>query len=89
MAGQFTENVPKIISVIDAPYLSIDQRGQKVRGHNEDGTRYRIEPTGKTFEEQCLNAHNRYRALHNCPPLILNNELSLYATEWAKVRYSL
>lgn len=84
-AGEFAENVPKLVSQSDAPYLSIDQRCKKLRGFNEDGTRLRIQPKGVTFEEQCLNSHNRYRALHDCPPLKLNGALNEYAAEWAKV----
>lgn len=87
--GDFEENVPNLISVSDSPYANMDKQGQKMRGYNVDGTRYRIVPTGDTFEEQCLNAHNRYRALHNAPALTLNPDLNRYANEWAKVQPSL
>lgn len=38
-----------------------------------------------SFDHQCLIAHNKYRALHGCPPLILNKKLSDFAKEWAEV----
>ncbi|XP_036328947.1 Golgi-associated plant pathogenesis-related protein 1-like [Rhagoletis pomonella] len=37
------------------------------------------------FQQECLDAHNRFRAQHqNCPPLSLSKELSRYAQQWAK-----
>ncbi|XP_067624468.1 uncharacterized protein [Eurosta solidaginis] len=37
------------------------------------------------FHQECLEAHNRFRARHkNCPPLSLSIELSQYAQQWAK-----
>lgn len=38
------------------------------------------------FEHEILDAHNRYRAIHGCPPLKLNLEMCNYAREWAVVR---
>ncbi|XP_037708184.1 Golgi-associated plant pathogenesis-related protein 1-like [Drosophila subpulchrella] len=35
------------------------------------------------FEQQVLNAHNYYRAMHNAPPLTLNPKLSELASNWA------
>ncbi|XP_065724862.2 Golgi-associated plant pathogenesis-related protein 1-like [Drosophila suzukii] len=35
------------------------------------------------FEQQVLNAHNYYRAMHNAPPLTLNPKLSQLASNWA------
>ncbi|XP_050741178.1 Golgi-associated plant pathogenesis-related protein 1-like [Drosophila biarmipes] len=35
------------------------------------------------FEQEVLNAHNYYRAMHNAPALSLNPMLSQLATNWA------
>ncbi|KAM9324102.1 uncharacterized protein PAF06_000100 [Gastrophryne carolinensis] len=37
----------------------------------------------KQFEQDFLSAHNKYRKLHNSPPLTLNQELCKSAQEWA------
>ncbi|CAD7077045.1 unnamed protein product [Hermetia illucens] len=37
------------------------------------------------FEEECLAEHNRIRAIHGAPPLVLDRNLSDFAEEWAKV----
>ncbi|XP_055918317.1 uncharacterized protein LOC129950400 [Eupeodes corollae] len=39
--------------------------------------------TGQKFEMECLNEHNRLRALHGCPPLKLSPKLSAIAKKWA------
>ncbi|XP_054744024.1 uncharacterized protein LOC129248489 [Anastrepha obliqua] len=37
------------------------------------------------FQQECLEAHNRFRARHqNCPVLTLSSDLSRYAQQWAK-----
>uniref|UniRef100_A0A1I8PNM4 SCP domain-containing protein n=1 Tax=Stomoxys calcitrans TaxID=35570 RepID=A0A1I8PNM4_STOCA len=36
------------------------------------------------FEMECLEAHNKRRALHGCAPLTLNKDLCSLATDWAK-----
>ncbi|KAH8271718.1 hypothetical protein KR044_001672, partial [Drosophila immigrans] len=36
------------------------------------------------FEQEVLNAHNKYRAIHRAPPLVLNAELSKLASQWAR-----
>ncbi|XP_043496322.1 Golgi-associated plant pathogenesis-related protein 1-like [Polistes fuscatus] len=35
------------------------------------------------FLEDCLNAHNRYRAIHGSQPLQINSKLNEYANVWA------
>lgn len=37
------------------------------------------------FRQNCLKAHNFYRSQHGVPPLVLNDELSAFAQEWANV----
>ena len=37
------------------------------------------------FIEQILITHNKYRAAHGCPPLVLNQQISFYAQKWAQV----
>ncbi|XP_055859285.1 Golgi-associated plant pathogenesis-related protein 1-like [Episyrphus balteatus] len=39
--------------------------------------------TGNQFALECLNEHNRFRALHGCPPLKLNSNMSAIAKKWA------
>ncbi|CAH8492357.1 unnamed protein product [Schistosoma rodhaini] len=36
------------------------------------------------FNEECINEHNRLRALHGCPALILNYELAKDAQKYAE-----
>ncbi len=36
------------------------------------------------LEQSGLNAHNRFRNVHDAPPLILNQKLSEDAAAWAK-----
>ncbi|BFF95575.1 Golgi-associated plant pathogenesis-related protein 1 [Drosophila madeirensis] len=36
------------------------------------------------FAQECLNAHNKYRALHHAPPLRLSAKLNALATNWAQ-----
>uniref|UniRef100_A0A8C7Y740 SCP domain-containing protein n=1 Tax=Oryzias sinensis TaxID=183150 RepID=A0A8C7Y740_9TELE len=37
----------------------------------------------KEFQQEFLNAHNAYRALHGAPPLTYNKELCDEAQKWA------
>ncbi|XP_055845015.1 Golgi-associated plant pathogenesis-related protein 1-like [Episyrphus balteatus] len=37
------------------------------------------------FVKECLDEHNRFRALHGVPMVTLNVNLSAYATEWARI----
>lgn len=37
------------------------------------------------FERQCLKAHNKYRAMHGCPVLKINKEISDFAEVWVQV----
>lgn len=39
---------------------------------------------GSQFEYEALNIHNRYRAIHNAPPMTLNCEMSRNATAYAQ-----
>ncbi|XP_055920676.1 Golgi-associated plant pathogenesis-related protein 1-like [Eupeodes corollae] len=39
----------------------------------------------KLFAKECLDEHNRYRALHGVPLVTMNVNLSAYAMEWARV----
>ena len=41
--------------------------------------------SSKTFDSDCLVAHNNYRNKHGVPPLQLNKDMSKYAQEWANV----
>ena len=36
------------------------------------------------FEQSGLNAHNKYRSVHDAPPLVLNQDLSKDAQAWAQ-----
>ena len=36
------------------------------------------------FEEDALEAHNKYRAMHGAPPLTLNRDLCDMSREWAE-----
>ncbi|XP_026844644.1 protein PRY1 [Drosophila persimilis] len=40
--------------------------------------------SAEQFAQECLNAHNKYRALHQAPPLTLNPKLNALATNWAQ-----
>lgn len=35
------------------------------------------------FQKECLEAHNKYRKLHNVEPLVLNKKMCDFAQEWA------
>ena len=35
------------------------------------------------FEDEALNAHNKYRAMHGAPPLTLNKDLCTMSKKWA------
>ncbi|KAM6893547.1 Golgi-associated plant pathogenesis-related protein 1-like [Xenentodon cancila] len=37
----------------------------------------------ESFQQEFLDAHNAYRAMHKAPPLTLNSELSAAAQKWA------
>ncbi|XP_037046533.1 uncharacterized protein LOC119081604 [Bradysia coprophila] len=39
--------------------------------------------TSNEFIQQCLDEHNKFRAMHHAPPLKLNNKLSKIAQAWA------
>ncbi|XP_055379617.1 uncharacterized protein LOC129610872 [Condylostylus longicornis] len=43
-----------------------------------------LEMYPKELRQSSLTAHNRFRSLHNCPPLVQNPELDKLAEEWAK-----
>ncbi|XP_035228331.1 Golgi-associated plant pathogenesis-related protein 1-like isoform X3 [Stegodyphus dumicola] len=38
----------------------------------------------KEFKRATFNAHNNYRTMHGCPPLIMSEELSSAAQTWAE-----
>ncbi|PAA84199.1 hypothetical protein BOX15_Mlig022429g2 [Macrostomum lignano] len=38
----------------------------------------------RQFNEECLEAHNVYRALHGCPPLVFSAKLARQAQKWAE-----
>ena len=40
--------------------------------------------TASQFEKEALNIHNRYRAIHNAPPMTLNCEMSWNAAAYAQ-----
>lgn len=40
--------------------------------------------TQSRFFNEALEAHNRYRKLHGCPPVELDDKLSQMAAEWAE-----
>lgn len=40
--------------------------------------------TQSRFYNEALEAHNRYRKLHGCPPVELDDKLNQMATEWAE-----
>lgn len=41
------------------------------------------------FEQDALNAHNKYREIHTVPPMKLNKQMCQMAEEWAKHMASL
>ena len=41
------------------------------------------------FEQETLEAHNKYRAIHDVAPMKLNQEMNAMATKWAKHMSSL
>lgn len=40
--------------------------------------------TEENFEQEALDIHNKYRALHGVPPLTLDRNLCKYSEEWAR-----
>ncbi|XP_035220944.1 uncharacterized protein LOC118193888 [Stegodyphus dumicola] len=49
---------------------------------NENKAHTVVAKPGK-FEDECLRAHNEYRAKHGVPSLTLSKEICSYAKEWA------
>ncbi|XP_028392017.1 Golgi-associated plant pathogenesis-related protein 1-like [Dendronephthya gigantea] len=43
-----------------------------------------IYPARAEFEQESLKAHNKYRAIHNVPPMKLNTEMNAQAEKWAQ-----
>ena len=41
------------------------------------------------FEQESLDAHNKYRKVHNVPPMKLNPDMSANAAKWAEHMASL
>lgn len=41
------------------------------------------------FEKGCLEAHNKFRAMHGTPTLSINPDLTEVASKWAQVSYEL
>ena len=41
-------------------------------------------PAQSEFEQECLEAHNKYRAIHDVPPMTMNAEMNSQAAEWAE-----
>ena len=41
------------------------------------------------FEQESLDAHNKYRAIHNVAAMKLNKDMNAKATKWAKYMASL
>ncbi|XP_017772831.1 PREDICTED: uncharacterized protein LOC108559950 isoform X2 [Nicrophorus vespilloides] len=70
--GHYLENVPSLldVEVISEAVSSIGLSGKRALS---------------AFRQECLEAHNKYRAKHGVPPLQLDNELSRYSDEWAKI----
>lgn len=90
LIGEFRENVPSIKKELEQGLrtpsdTSIDDRQLACGGEISSKPVYTSNIWGMSFDEQCLNSHNKYRSMHGCPPLVLNEELSTYATEWAQV----
>lgn len=89
LIGEFRENVPSIKKELEQGLrtpsdTSIDDRQLACGGEMSSKPVYTSNIWGMSFDEQCLNSHNKYRSMHGCPPLVLNEELSTYATEWAQ-----
>lgn len=51
----------------------------------EDENKESDKKSVEQMQNECLEAHNRYRAKHGASPLTLSKQLNSYATEWAKV----
>lgn len=53
---------------------------------NASGSRSSSAPPERNpkFEQECLNEHNRLRALHGCPPLAMDERLTSLARNWAR-----
>uniref|UniRef100_A0A1A9VV03 SCP domain-containing protein n=1 Tax=Glossina austeni TaxID=7395 RepID=A0A1A9VV03_GLOAU len=70
VVDHFPENVPQVGGQVLKEERPLRKSEDVVREESE-------------FEEQCLKAHNKYRALHGAPPLKLNKELTALAADWA------
>ncbi|PFX24966.1 uncharacterized protein LOC111330987 [Stylophora pistillata] len=70
--GQF-QGKP-MTSASNQRYMPVDDFGSPFYGNETD----------EYFKRDALAAHNRYRALHNAPPLQLSRELSAEAEKFAK-----
>lgn len=75
--GGFIENV-----------LEIRERNEqyKVLYHSKAPTNKTMEyENNLPIEDQIFLSHNRYRSYHGCPPLVINEELTNLANQWAQV----
>ncbi|KAL9930591.1 uncharacterized protein ACN427_014992 isoform 1-T1 [Glossina fuscipes fuscipes] len=89
LIGEFRENVPPLKKELEHDLrtpsdTSIEDQQLATGGEESSKPRSGSSLSSMSFDEQCLNSHNKYRSMHGCPPLVLNDELSTYATEWAQ-----
>lgn len=78
---------PSICSSIhnDMQNLSISQENGKPPIKAKSKSPSPVSSTYTTFQRDCLDAHNEYRAKHGVAPLKLNRHLCKFAEEWAKI----
>lgn len=97
VVDHFAENVPQAVSAFvkdEKSLLRTENILQNLTYHVCNVSVPSGQPQLKAaeireFEEECLKAHNKFRAMHGSPPLKLNRNLCVFAGEWAKVKFCL
>lgn len=89
--GQFAQNVPAPQSYLtnnnhielSKNLTSLSSKLSSITLTRQTHSKLSCSFTEGNFEEDFLEAHNRYRRRHGVPPLKLDRKLSKYSEEWA------
>lgn len=86
LIGSFSENVPPPggFTPLNNNNIEIQGRLSRLSLSSRSSNRDLRSVTEGNFEEDFLEAHNKYRVRHGVAPLKLDKKLCKYAEEWAK-----
>ena len=71
-------------SIFNADILKNDERNRPSVGKEEKSTNDDNDNKNDSFQQFHLDAHNKYRKVHNAPSMTLNSQMSKEAEEYAK-----